>query len=470
MQKVATPGRDVSDEASPREMPQADGFPLIGSIPALIRKPIPFLHDATQDLGDIYRVNLGLTDAVILSSPDHARHVLQTNAANYRKSGPMWDIIGKLLGNGLVVSDGEYWQRQRRMMQPEFHSRRLAVLTDTMVEAIEEALDTWECDLEAGDKLGLATATNRITMRVTVKALFGNALTTHEMDDVSEAMSHILDYLIKGMVFGILPDAMPLPGKRKFFQSIERFDKAVYRIIEDCRKQSVEDAGDIESERHTLLAMLMNAVDEETGESMTNEQLRDEVATLFVAGYETTSLVIAWALIHLEKHPDVAERLRDEVDQVLGDRTPTFEDIPSLKFTRQVFDETLRITPSVWMLPREAVGADELGGYRIEPGTVVVMLNYMIHRHPDHWTDPDDFKPDRFSDEASAGRDQYAYTPFGGGKRLCIGKAFAHIEGTLILALLAQRYRVTTHVEEVETQLSTTLRPKGDPTFDLAPR
>ncbi len=470
MQKVATPPRGVSDETPPKEMPKADGLPLIGAIPALVRKPIPFLQEATQDLGDIYRVNLGLTDAVILCSPHHARHVLQTNAANYCKGGPMWDIIGKLLGNGLVVSDGDYWQRQRRMMQPEFHSRRLATLTDTMVEAIEEALDTWECDLQAGDELGLVTATNRITMRVIVKSLFGNTLTTHEFDEVSEAMSHILDYLIKGMVFGALPEALPLPGKRKFYRSIEKFDQAVYRIIEDCRKNGAAATGEIESERHTLLAMLMDAVDDETGETMTDEQLRDEVATLFVAGYETTSLVVAWALIHLQQHPDIAEKLRDEVDRVLGDRPPTFEDIPNLGFTRQVFDETLRFTPSVWMVPREAVAADVVDGYRIDPGTVVVMLNYMIHRHPDHWDDPDEFVPERFSTEASNGRDQYAYTPFGGGKRLCIGKAFAHIEGTLILAMLAQRFKVTVHADKVETELTTTLRPKGNPTFDLAQR
>ncbi len=469
MQKVVTT-RDDSVESTSKEMPKASGFPLIGSIPALARNPIPFLEQTTQDLGDIYRVNLGITDAVILCNPDHARHVLQTNAANYRKSGPMWDIVGKLLGNGLVVSDGDFWQRQRRMMQPEFHSRRLAALTEAMVEGIAEALDSWEVSLEAGDELGLITASNRITMRVIVKTLFGNELSDDEMDEVSEAMTHILDYLIKGMVFGVLPEAMPVPGKRKFNQALEQFDKAVYRIIEDCRKNGAAATGDIESERHTLLAMLMDAVDDETGETMSDEQLRDEVATLFAAGYETTSLVVAWALIHLQQNPDTAEQLRDEVDRVLGDRAPTFEDVPELTFTRQVFDETLRITPSAWMVPREAVATDVLSGYQIDPGTIVVMLNYMIHRHPDHWDNPDEFVPDRFSVEASSGRDQYAYTPFGGGKRLCIGKAFAQIEGTLILAMLAQRFKVTVHTDKVETELTTTLRPKGNPTFDLAAR
>lgn len=449
-----------------KEIPRAGGLPLIGNVPALLREPFSFLEQSTKELGDIYRIDLGVTRPIILCRPEHAQHVLQGNAANYLKAGPMWTLVRDLMGNGLVVSDGDFWKRQRRMMQPEFHTRRLAVLTRHMVDGIVESLDTWQADASAGREIGLVTANNRVTMRVILTALFGSSLTKDEMDRVSVSMTTIIDYIIRGVATGSLPDRLPLPGKRKFHNAIEDFDKTLYRIIEEQRAHDSPP----EEERSTLLAMLMNTVDEETGEQMTDQQLRDEVATLFVAGYETTSMGISWALHHLANQADVADAVCAEVEQVLGGRTPTFEDLPKLDLTRRVFDESLRVSPSVWMLPRQAVEDDIIDGHRIKAGSDVVLLNYMIHRHPDHWADPDRFDPDRFTEANSKGRHQYAYTPYGGGRRLCLGKAFAEMEGTLILALITQRFRARPESLDIKPALSTTLRPKGNPALLLESR
>jgi cytochrome P450 len=447
----------------PTEIPTTKGLPLVGSLPKMLKDPFQFVADARSELGDIYWLNLGLSKVIILNNPRHAQYIMRDNARNYRKGGPMWDAVRSLLGNGLVVSEGDFWLRQRRMMQPHFHRKRLAGLTDLMVAAIQEALDMWQEQSKSGKEFNLASGFNKVTMKVIVRTLFGSALSHQEMEAVGEAMTFVLDYMISAMVTGNLPSWLPAPGRRKYKKAMEVIDETIFRIIAQVR------AGD-EADNH-LLAMLLNTVDAETGETMTDQQLRDEVTTLFLAGYETTSIALTWAFDYLNQNPDILEKMQAEVEEVLVGRTPEFADIPNLTYTRMIFEETMRLRPPSYWLPRVLVEDDEIDGHCIPAGTNVVSLNYMYHRHPDHWDNPEQFNPDRFTKENSAGRHAFAYIPFGAGQRKCIGMDFAMMEGPLVLAMVAQRFNVKTVSDQAaKPMLSSTLRPKGGLPVHLEPR
>lgn len=437
-----------------RQMPKTSNLPLIGSLPQLLRDPFGFVAQARQTHGDIYRLNLGLINVVVLNQPRHAQYVLRDNAANYSKSGPMWNAVRGMLGNGLVVSEGDFWLRQRRMMQPQFHRQRLAALQTLMVEAIAEALDSWEAAADGVTPFDLTPGFNRLTMKVIVRTLFGTGLTAQEMDDTAEAMTYALDFLMKAILVEPLPGWLPVPGRRKYQRALARFDEIVYGIIAQCRAGKLAD--------DHLLAMLLDVVDEETGEGMTDQQLRDEVATLFLAGYETTSLALSWALHHLMQHPEMMGKMQAEVDGALDGRQPTLADLPQLPYTRMVLQEAMRLQPPSYWLPRTAVADDEIDGYHNPAGTQVVSLTYMYHRHPEHWENADEFDPERFTPERSANRHRYAWIPFGAGQRLCIGRDFAMMEGQLALAMVAQRFNITAVPDhEVKPMLSSTLRPKN---------
>jgi cytochrome P450 len=266
-------------------------------------------------------------------------------------------------------------------------------------------------------------------------------------------MTFALDYVMTAIVTHALPTWLPIPGKKRFENSLVQFDEVVYRIIADSR------AG--EGKENHLLAMMMDTVDEETGEAMNDKQLRDEVATIFLAGYETTSIALTWAYDYLTQHPAVMQKLQAEVDEVLQGRRPTFADLPKLTYTKMVLQETMRLRPPSYWLPRTAENDDEIDGYAIPAGTDVISLTYMYHRHPEFWPDAERFDPERFSPEQSAGRHGFAYVPFGAGQRMCIGRDFSLMEGQLALAMMAQRFAFRrAHVAETKAQLSSTLRPK----------
>jgi cytochrome P450 len=436
------------------EIPQTAGLPLVGSLPKMLKDPFQFVVDSRNELGDVYWLNLGLTKVVMLNNPRHAQHVLRDNARNYRKGGPMWDAVRGLLGNGLVVSEGDFWLRQRRMMQPHFHRKRLAGLTELMVSAIQEALDLWQERADAGQTFDLAQGFNKVTMKVIVRTLFGSGLSREEMEEVGTAMTFVLDYLMSAIITDNLPSWLPIPGRKKYNEAMAKIDEILYRIIAQVR------AGN-EGDNH-LLAMLLNTVDEETGEAMSDQQLRDEVATLFLAGYETTSLALTWAFDYMNQNPEVIKKLQAEVDEVLDGRTPEFTDIPQLTYARMIFEETMRLRPPSYWLPRVVEEDDEIDGYQIPAGTNVVSLTYMYHRHPKHWDDAETFDPERFSKENSAGRNAFAFIPFGAGQRKCIGMDFAMMEGPLVLAMVAQRFNIDTIAGQLaKPMLSSTLRPKG---------
>lgn len=438
--------------------PEAKGWPLLGVLPALLRDPFGFLARARATYGDIYTLNLGFTKLIICNHPSHAQHLLRDHTRNYVKEGALWQSMRSLVGNGLIVSDGDFWLRQRRLMQPQFHRQRLAGLTHLMGEAIQEVLATWETAATSDQPFDLTPALSQLTMRVVLKTLFGTALNGQALDEVAQEMAFAINYVFVDAAGQALPRWVPLPKQRRYQQALARFDEAVYRIIADGRRTQ----GTAGASEHHLLAMLLDTVDAETDARMDDRQLRDEVATLFLAGYETTSIALAWVFAYLTHYPQVMQKAQAEVDGVLGERQPTFADLPNLPYSRMILQEVMRIRPPAYWTPRTAVAEDIIDGYTIPAGATVVPFIYMVHHHPDVWSAPEQFDPERFTPENSAGRHPFAWIPFGAGPRLCIGRDFALMEGQLALIMALQRYRLLPAQANLPAlSLASTLRPKG---------
>jgi cytochrome P450 len=428
-----------------------------------MRQPFDYLLAARQRHGDIYTLDLGLLRWVILCHPRHAEYVLRENSQNYRKSGNLWDMVRTLLGNGLVVSEGDFWLRQRRMIQPHFHRKQLAGLTDAMIVATAEGLEAWEWAAAERQPLDVVPAFSAITMRVIARALFGQGLAQADLDRVGEVMAFVMDYLLTGTLTHALPRWLPLPGARRYQAALEEFDALIGKII--AHERSAATPSD------SLLAMLVHMIDEESGQTMTDAQLSDEVKTFFLAGYETTSLTLSWAIDLLTRHPQVMQRLRAEIDGVLAGRAPTFADLPALSYTRMVIQEVMRLRPASWWLPRVATADDTIDGYTIPSGTTVVSLTYAIHHHPEIWPDPERFDPERFTEEQIARRHKLAWVPFGAGQRQCIGRDFSIMEAQIILAMIVQRYKVAAVPgPALAPKLSSTLKPSRGVLVQLARR
>ncbi|NLF63887.1 MAG: cytochrome P450 [Chloroflexi bacterium] len=392
--------------------------------------------------------------------PDHVEHILVHNNRNYVKMrGPGNELLRPVVGNGLLTSDGDFWLRQRRLAQPAFHRRRIAAFSTTMTGAAGAMLDRWADRAGTGQPWDVAEEMRRLTLEIAGRTLFSVDL-TGEAETIGDAFvtasQKVIDY--SAIPYGSLFLRVPfMPGVRTLNRNVAALDSVVNGLIAERRQRRREGQG----ESADLLDMLMDARDEETGATMTDEQLRDEVMTLLLAGHETTALALSWTFYLLSQHPEVRERLEAEVDAVLGGRVPTMDDIHALAYTSQVIDEALRLYPPAYLLSRFVVENDVVDGYDIPAGSVLSLSPYVTHRHPEFWPEPERFDPDRFTPEQQAGRPRFAYFPFGGGPRQCIGNRFALTEAVLVLAMVTQRYRldlVPGHPIALEPLI--TLRPK----------
>lgn len=375
---------------------------------------------------------------MLLSRPDHVEYVLKENRANYVKG---YDNARVLLGNGLPMNEGESWLRQRRLMQPAFHRRRLARFVGTMVEEAEETLGSWEGAASDGRAVDVGREMTLLTQRIIVKTMFGS-----DVGARGERIARAFDAGMRGIEFrSQLPlwvSRLPLPVNRRFEGALATLDEEVHRIIGERQRERTEGGGE---GRDDLLGMLLEARDEETGEGMDDRQVRDEVMNIYLAGHETTAVLLTWLWYLLSKNPEAARKVREEALDVAGDHPPGLDGLPKLVYTRMVVDETLRLYPSAWLLARKAVEDDEIGGYRIPAGTGLFVSPYVTHRRSDLWENPEGFDPERFRpgrNGGAEGRPRSAYYPFGGGPRQCIGQNFALMEATLIVASIARRYRL----------------------------
>jgi cytochrome P450 len=431
--------------------PGPKGLPVIGVAPQVLKDPLGFFESLFRQYGDTTYFRIGGKEFYIFGHPDHVQYVLQKNHRNYRK-GPNYKKLKPVLGDGLVTSDGELWLRQRRLIQPAFHHKRLAELASVMIKAAESMLDRWQHFAKQGSPLDIADEFMRVTLDIVSRALFSTD-TSGFADRISQNLPIILERTNERFFETVNLSWLPTSRNRRYQKALLELDAVVYEVIEK-RRHSPERNDD-------LLTMLLEATDEETGERMTDRQLRDEVMTLYLAGHETTANALSWCTYLLAQNPHIVQKLQTEVDQVLQSRTPANEDLPFLRYTRMVIDETLRIYPSVWSFARTPLAVDEVDGYRIEPGVNVVLVPYITHQHPDFWDHPEKFDPERFSSERSAVRHPFAYFPFGGGPRLCIGNNFALMEATLILAMITQRFHLDLVANQtVDPQPVVTLRPR----------
>ncbi len=440
--------------AAPRTAPGPRGRLLLGNMHHIRRRPLEFYTSLRRQYGDVVRFRTtGPFNAFLLSHPDDVEYVLRKNARNYPKEEFVNAKLKLFLGEGLLTSEGEFWLRQRRLAQPAFHRQRLAALATLMTDATGAMLARWEPDAGSGRPLDVADEMAHLTLGIVGRALLGVDL-SEKAGALGRAFEVALEHVNHRSTHMLaVPERIPTPRNRRFLMARRKLDEAVYRIIAE-RRRSGEDTGD-------LLSMLLAARDEETGEGMSDQQLRDEVVTILIAGYETTADALAWTWYLLGAHPETRARLRAELAAVLAGRVPTVEDLPQLPYTRMVLQEAMRLYPPAWGLLRQAREDDEIRGYRIPARVRIVISQYVVHRHPGFWEEPERFDPERFAPGRVASRPPFAYFPFGGGQRMCIGNNFAMMEAQLILATVAQRYRldlVPGHPVEPEPLI--TLRPR----------
>lgn len=400
----------------------------------------------------------------VANSPEAVRHVMVTNGDNYWKSRQMQRALRPLVGNGMFISNGEEWRRQRRMAVPAFHHTRLRSFSDIMTDAALELRGRWDA-LGAGAEVEITEEMTRITAEVVCRTLFSDDLGEGRAAAVFRGFADYQATLSQIDFFELLgfPRWFPRMPSGKARRAAARIHRVIEEIIAD-RKRTGEDKGD-------LLSMFLKARDEETGQPWTDEQVRDEAAVIFLAGHETTASALGWTFYLLSQHPEAEARLHEEVDRVLGGRAPAHDDLPGLPYTRQVFEEALRLYPPVAVFSREAQADDEILGRRIPAGSMVLVVPWLLHRHRALWRDPDLFDPDRFSPERSKGRSKYAFVPFGAGPRTCLGAAFAMIEATIVLATIAQRYRLRLRPgHPVAPLCRLSLRPSDGLPMRLEPR
>jgi cytochrome P450 len=437
-------------------IPEARGLPLLGNIPAMLRDAPGCLLGAVREHGPLVRVRLGSGGMLLVAHPEDLEHVLQEHNRRYIR-GHTVDLIRPMLGNGLPLSDGEFWLRQRRTMQPLFARPRIAALVSTIVEVSRRYLEP----LRAGTELSTHYLMMRVTRDVIVQTMFSSSLG----DDVTEldtALAAIERHVARYGFFPLrIPAWLPTPDNVRFRRAIATLDRLVYGLIARRRTEPAT----AQAPTRDLLDALMWARDPKTGAGMSEVELRDEVMNIFFAGHETTANILTWAVLELSRHPEVETRLRDEVDAVLGGRDPESADLPRLVYVDAVLREVLRLHPAAWIFVREAAEDDELRGHRVARGTAVVLFPYATHRLPEHWPEPERFDPERFLRDRSiglGGTKNWAYIPFGAGPHVCIGNHLAMTEATIVLAMLYQRGRLNAlHPERARPQAAATLHVAG---------
>jgi cytochrome P450 len=421
----------------------------LATLLAYRRGPLPFFQNLASQYGDISYFKLGLQEAFFLNHPDYIKDVLVTNNHNFMK-GLALQRAKRLLGEGLLTSEGDFHRRQRRLAQPSFHRARIASYAAVMTNCADRMRERWA----NGETLDISAEMMRLTLGIVGKTLFDANLES-DAQEVGEAMSVVMNLFNTITIpFFELIQRLPLPQLRRFDKAKAKLDAIIYRLIEE-RRQTGKDRGD-------LLSMLLLAQDEEDDcAQMTDAQLRDEAMTIFLAGHETTANALTWTWYLLSQNPDVEAKLHAEIDEVLASRLPTLDDLGRLRYTEKVLMESMRLYPPAWAMGRLALHDCEVGGYLIPRQSLVLMSQYVMHHDARYFPEPLCFDPQRWTVEARESRPQFSYFPFGGGPRRCLGEGFAWMEGILLIATLAQHWQmrlVPNHPVALRPVI--TLRPK----------
>ena len=409
--------------------PGPRGLPIFGVSLELLRDPLGLLRRAARDYGDIVRIPLFFQHRILLNRPDLIEQVLLFQQSKFHKSELIRRATKRLLGQGLLISEGESWRRQRRLAQPAFHRQRINEYAATMVERARTFAGEWR----DGAVIDIAGEMMRLTMEIAVRTLFGTTL-SNEAQQVGQAVTFLMRYELRRLRSPVrIPLSWPTPANHRAERAYQFLDSVVYRIISERKSQG---GGD---DRSDLLSLLMSAVDED-GSQMTPQQLRDETMTLFLAGHETTALTLAWTWYLLSENPAVEALLHEELASVLSGRSPEAAELSRLPFLHAIIHEVLRLYPPAYILSRTSVAPVSLGGYEFPAGTTILMSQWLTHRDPRYFEDPDAFRPERWLDGLEERLPAGAYLPFGDGPRRCIGQGFALVEAALVLATLAQQF------------------------------
>jgi cytochrome P450 len=414
-----------------------------------MRDPLRFLRSTRERYGDVVRVAIGPLQVTLLSHPDLVEDVLVTRNRLWLKDRYLQQTLRPVLGDGLLSSEGDFWRRQRRLAQPAFHRDRIKAYGAIMVTHAERLAAQWR----DGEVRDVHKDMMHLTLAIVAETLFG-ANVGDQAEAVGAALESVLAVVSDPLeLFFPILKRLPTPTRRRFARGVVELDAIVYGIIERRRASGAGETND-------LLSMLLHARDED-GSRMSDRQLRDECMTLFLAGHETTALNLSWTWLLLSRHPAARAKLARELAEVLGDRPVTFDDLPNLRYAGHVIAESLRLYPPAWSMGREAREDVELGGYRIARGDQVWFCPWAIQRDSRWFDDPDEFRPERWEGDFARSLHRYAYFPFGGGPRFCIGQAFAQMEAVLLLATLARSF-------ELDVQPSP--RPVPEPSVTLRPK
>jgi cytochrome P450 len=437
--------------------PGPKGLPIVGSAIPLLRDILGTTLRGMHQYGDVVRYVAGPPGpmrviAYGIAHPDLVQHVLATGASHYSKQDAAYIELRHLVGNGLLTSEGETWRRQKRMVQPLFTHKRVGDYVGMMADEAALVAGQWADAARRGEAVDLHGEMSRVSLRVVGRALFGG-----DTDDILHAFKDNVPYLsrrafVRSITPVRIPETWPLPGNRKAARAQAEVNSAVDGLI--ARRRAAPAGG------QDMLGLLLEAQDPEGGIGLDDGEVRDQTLIFLAAGQETTATSMTFALHLLGLHPDIQARVQKEVDEVLGDRPPVLEDLPALEWTTMAVKEAMRLFPAAYAIPRLVEETDELNGYTITPGSMAVVSPYVTHRHPRFWDDPERYKPERFTPEQEKARHRYAYFPFGGGPRACIGQYFSMLEAVIVTAVLARAFRFTSPTGEVPLVPGITLRPK----------
>ncbi len=417
-----------------------------GSFKDYSRDPLGYLPRMAQEYGDIVTMRYYNFRIYFVSHPDYVEEVLVNQNRKFIK-GRILRANKRLFGNGLLTSEGDFWLRQRRLAQPAFHRARIASYADTMVRYAQRLLGEWK----GGETRDIHAEMMRLTLQIVAKTLF-DADVDREARQVGHALEAIMELNSDFRKLILTPSWLPTPRNIRAAIATRRLDKIIFRFIEQ-RRASGKDTGD-------LLSMLLAAQDED-GSRMTDRQLRDEAMTIFLAGHETTANALSWTWLLLAQNPAVEAKLHAELAAVLGGSAPSLDDLANLRYTGHVITESMRLYPPAWGMARVAIEDAEIGGYPIPKGCGVSLAQWVVHRDPRWFDAPLEFRPERWEGDLLKRLPRFAYFPFGGGPRQCIGNNFAVMEATLLLATIAQHFRIHMVPDHPAVPMpSITLRPR----------
>lgn len=444
----------MNQTSEPKPLKIVKGHPIFKNGIELKKGVIQFIDKYAPDYGDIFYVNTVKEEIAVINHPDYAKHIFQDNNKNYQKSYG-YRVLSIFLGNGLLTSEGDFWLKQRRLVQPAFHRERLTKLAEEMILATERFKKELVTKSNNNIEINLSDEFSTLALEIVSRSLFTSSVSKDDLVKITLGM-HVANEFAIQKIFEIIPIPLWVPTSShiNFKKASENMDAVIRRIITERR--------DKKELHHDLLAMLMETQDEDTGEKMSDRQIRDEAMTIYLAGHETTAVALSWFFYMMSIHPEVEEKIRQEARSLFPSGSIHPSDVHKLTYTKMVIDEVLRFFPPAWILGRKAIEDDVIGGYRIPKGFNVLVVPYLIHRLPEFWERPNEFIPERFSPDKTKLMHKFAYFPFGGGPRQCIGNNFALMEMQIIVASLIRDFTFerTSSEEPIPEQL-VTLRMKG---------